>query len=267
MSEANTTSTTEESATTIMVNGHATELPHDLYIPPDALEVFLEAFEGPLDLLLYLIKKQNLDILDIPIAKITHQYQEYISLMHGLKLELAAEYLLMSAMLAEIKSRLLLPRPPMAEEDEEDPRILLIKRLKEYEQFKKAGEDLDNLPRVERDVQPIKIGHDNIPIMRPLPQVKLQELVSVLAEVLARIKLRNPHFVGHEPISIREKMGKILDRLHKSDFMPFQRLLERSEGKMGVVVTFIAMLELLKQSAIEIVQAEAYAPLHLKAVG
>jgi segregation and condensation protein A len=257
---------TEENAPNIMVNGESTALPHDLYIPPDALEVFLEAFEGPLDLLLYLIKKQNLDILDIPIAKITAQYQEYIDLMHGIKLELAAEYLLMSAMLAEIKSRLLLPRQVAEEEDEEDPRMLLVKRLKEYEQFKKAAEDLDQLPRVDRDVQPVSLGQENIPIVRPEPEVKLKELVMVLAEVLARVKLRNPHLVEQEPISVRERMGTILEKLHKSDFMPFKRLLERSEGKMGVVVTFIAMLELLKQSAIEIVQNGAYAPLHVKAI-
>lgn len=255
----------QSSPLAILVKGQPTELPHDLYIPPDALEVFLEAFEGPLDLLLYLIKKQNLDILDIPMAKITLQYQEYIHLMQGLKLELAAEYLLMSAMLVEIKSRLLLPRP-VDEVLEEDPRMALIKRLKEYEQFKKAAEDLDSLPRVDRDIQPIHMGHENIPVERPPPIVKLEELMVAFLEVLSRAKLRNPHLVEQEPISVREKMASVLEKLQKSDFMPFQRLLAHAEGKMGVVVTFIAILELLKQSAVEIVQHQAYAPLHIRAM-
>ncbi|MDF3055522.1 MAG: scpA [Gammaproteobacteria bacterium] len=256
---------TEKNPLTIIVKGLPTELPHDLYIPPDALEVFLEAFEGPLDLLLYLIKKQNLDILDIPMAKITLQYQEYINLMQGLKLELAAEYLLMSAMLAEIKSRLLLPRP-VSETSEEDPRMTLIKRLKEYEQFKKAAEDLDSLPRVDRDIQLVHIGHDNIPVERPLPTVKLEELMTALLEVLSRAKLRNPHLIEQEPISVRARMASVLEKLQTSDFVPFQRLLAQVEGKMGVVVTFIAILELLKQSAVEIVQQQAYAPLHVRAI-
>ncbi len=241
-----------------------TDLPQDLYIPPDALEIFLEAFEGPLDLLLYLIRKQNLDVLDIPIAEITRQYQQYIELMQGLKLELAAEYLLMAAMLAEIKSRLLLPRLASTETgEEEDPRAELVRRLQEYEQFKQAAELLDNLPRVERDIYTVAISSNTIQPIKSLPIVTLQELQNALTDVINRANWRIPHLIQPEVLSIRERMGKILERLSTGGFVPFHQLLEKIEGRLGVVVTLMAILELLKQTAIEIAQADPYAPIHV----
>lgn len=251
-----------------LVRGQAMhDLPQDLYIPPDALEVFLETFEGPLDLLLYLIKKQNLDILDIPIAEITRQYQQYIELMQGLKLELAAEYLLMAAMLAEIKSRLLLPRPPNTQEgEEEDPRAELVRRLKEYEQFKHAAEQLDALPRLERDIYPAAVCANTITPAKLLPVVELSELMNALQEVLSRASWRTPHLIHREVLSMRERMGHILQRITNGAFVPFHELLEKMEGRLGVVVTLMAILELLKQSSIEIAQAHPYAPIHVKGV-
>lgn len=239
-------------------------LPHDLYIPPDALQIFLEAFAGPLDLLLYLIKKQNLDILNIPIAEITRQYMQYIELMQELKLELAAEYLLMAAVLAEIKSRLLLPRINEAGE-EEDPRAELVRRLKEYEQFKQAAEDMDALPRVERDIFIAAASQVDLTVVKPLPSVDLNELIAALREVLIRADWRTPHTVMREALSVRERMTTILHKLQSADFIPFQRLFSFEEGRQGVVVTFIAVLELIKQSMIDIVQTEAYGDLHVKA--
>lgn len=241
------------------------DLPQDLYIPPDALEVFLDAFEGPLDLLLYLIKRQNLDILDIPIAEITHQYMDYVNLMKDLRLELAAEYLVMAAMLAEIKSRMLLPRPEATEEDDQDPRAELIRRLQEYERFKQAAEDLDALPRLGRDVFPtqvdIPVGH----VRRIPPPVDLQEVLLALKEVLARADLFTHHRVEREPLSLRERMSQVLDRLHGEHFALFTDLFEYSEGRSGVVVTFLAVLELIKASLVELVQAEPFAPIHVRA--
>lgn len=244
-----------------------TQLPLDLYIPPDALEVILEAFEGPLDLLLYLIKRQNLDILDIQVAEITRQYMEYIDLMKDLQFELAAEYLVMAAVLAEIKSRMLLPRQHEDEEDEEDPRAELIRRLQEYERFKDAAMNLDTLPRNERDFW---VGAADVPRIerpRPLPDVHLQEMLVVLARVLKRAENFASHHVSLEPLSTRERMSAILDSVHKSggQFVPFVALFEVSEGRAGVIVTFIAALELIKESLIEIVQHEPYAPIHVKA--
>ncbi|HVV68923.1 MAG TPA: ScpA family protein [Gammaproteobacteria bacterium] len=253
-----------ESVPFAVVRGEAvTVLPHDLYIPPDALEVFLEAFEGPLDLLLYLIKKQNLDILDIPIAEITRQYQQYIEMMQVLKLELAAEYLLMGAVLAEIKSRLLLPRPESLNE-EEDPRAELVRRLKEYELYKQAAEGLDALPRLERDILLASVPEPDTNVARPLPQLELRELLLTLAEVLQRAKWRMPHLISKEVLSVRERMTQILQKLTDTDFTPFQQLLDYAEGRLGVVVTLSAILELLKQSTIEIIQAQAFAPIHVK---
>jgi segregation and condensation protein A len=242
-----------------------TDLPCDLYIPPDALEVFLETFEGPLDLLLYLIKKQNLDILDISLAKITKQYQAYIELMQEMKLELAAEYLLMAALLAEIKSRLLLPRhPTQASEEEEDPRAELIRRLKEYEQCKHAAENIDQLPRVGRDVFTVTLSSCDIQPLKPLPSVHVKELCSALQNLLARASLRTPHLIQREMLSVRERMTHILNRLENVQFLPFSALFNLAEGRLGVVVTFIAILELLKQSALEIVQEQLYAPIHIR---
>jgi segregation and condensation protein A len=239
-------------------------MPLDLYIPPDALEVFLDAFEGPLDLLLYLIKRQNLDILDIPIASITDQYMEYMEMMKELKLELAAEYLVMAAMLAEIKSRLLLPRPESAGEDEEDPRAELIRRLQEYERFKQAALDLDALPRLERDVfavhAEIPPGHYN----RVPPAVDLREILLALRGVLARADLFASHRVEKESLSLRERMSLVLERLRGGAFVRFTALFEISEGRAGVVVTFLALLELIKAATLELVQTEAFAPIHVR---
>jgi chromatin segregation and condensation protein Rec8/ScpA/Scc1 (kleisin family) len=240
-----------------------TELPRDLYIPPQALEVFLEAFEGPLDLLLYLIRRQNLDILDIPIAEITHQYMEYIELMQELELELAGEYLLMAAMLAEIKSRMLLPRAHL-EEEEEDPRAELVRRLQEYERFKKAAEDIDALQRLERDGWIATAELTERKVVRLVPQVTLQEMLVAFKEVLARSAMFAHHHVQREPLSVRERMSQILGQLRESSFVEFIRLFRPEEGRMGVTVTFVAILELARENLIEIVQADAYAPIHVR---
>jgi segregation and condensation protein A len=238
-------------------------LPQDLYIPPDALEVFLDAFEGPLDLLLYLIKRQNLDILDIPIADITDQYMEYVELMKDLRLELAAEYLVMAAMLAEIKSRMLLPRPAESEE-EEDPRAELVRRLQEYEQFKKAAQDLDGLPRLERDhfvaAAEVPPGH----VRRLPPEVDLREVLLALRELLARADLFTSHRVERETLSLRERMSSVLEGLQGRGFVPFAHLFELHEGRAGVVVTFLAVLELIKSASIELVQSDLFAPIHVR---
>ena len=239
------------------------ELPQDLYIPPDALEVFLDTFEGPLDLLLYLIKRQNIDILDIPLAKITHQYIEYVELMVTLRLELAAEYLVMAATLAEIKSRLLLPRADSLEEDE-DPRAELIRRLQEYERYKQAAHDLSELPRLERDIYIAHSEPPNLKIDRPLPKVELQELLFAFKDILKRVDQRAHHFIERETLSIRERMTEILDRLRSKEFLNFEQLFTIKEGRAGVVVAFIAILELLKGSLIELVQTEPLAPIHIR---
>ena len=241
------------------------DLPKDLYIPPEALEVFLDAFEGPLDLLLYLIKRQNLDILDIPIADITIQYVEYVELMRELNLELAADYLVMAAMLAEIKSRMLLPRSTEEEQDEEDPRAELIRRLQEYERYKQAAEDLDSLPRLERDVFQANADFPDRIIERIEPDVDLKELLLALKEVFHRADMFSSHHVEREALSLRERMSMVLDKIDSEAFTPFTELFDFKEGRDGVVVTFMAVLELLKQSLLEIVQAEAFAPIHVKA--
>jgi segregation and condensation protein A len=258
----------EEQAPPIaMVRGQAfMALPKDLYIPPDAMEVFLEAFAGPLDLLLYLIKKQNLDILDIPIAEVTRQYMEYVELMKEVSLELAAEYLVMAAILAEIKSRMLLPRPENAEADEEDPRAELIRRLQEYERFKQAAEDLDKLPRHGRDTFVASASVEDMEFEKPLASLELQEVLLAFADVLRRVELTASHQIQMEPLSVRERMSNILDTLQKSEFVAFSTLFTPTEGRLGVVVTFLAMLELLKHHLIEFVQAAPFGPIHLKAV-
>ncbi|MEM8843501.1 MAG: ScpA family protein [Pseudomonadota bacterium] len=250
-----------------MVQGEpVTVPPQDLYIPPDALEVFLDAFEGPLDLLLYLIKRQNLDILTLPIANITHQYMEYIDLMKELRLELAAEYLVMAAMLAEIKSRMLLPRP-VEEDDEEDPRAELIRRLQEYERFKKAAEDIDALPRIERDFEEINIIQTEVVTEEKLPQVDMKDLIHALQDVLRRVEINKSHEIYQEPLSIRERMSSILNTLNADDFVDFASFFTKEEGRNGVIVTFIAILELLKERVIEIVQSEIFAPIYVKTAG
>ena len=237
--------------------------PEDLYIPPEALEVFLESFEGPLDLLLYLIKRQNIDILNIPIARITEQYMQYVELMKNINLDLAAEYLVMAAMLAEIKARMLLPRHEELE-DEEDPRSELIRRLQEYERFKQAASDLDDLPRMDRDtfatLVTVKIDKKD----KPLPEVQLSELLNAFKEILKRVDMSSDHQIKRENLSIREKMTHVLSELQGEEFILFYDLFKVEEGRQGVVVTFIAMLELLKMHLIDIVQAESYAPIYLR---
>lgn len=242
-----------------------TTLPQDLYIPPYALQVFLEAFEGPLDLLLYLIRRQNIDILDIPIAEITKQYVQYIEVMKELQLELAGEYLLMAAMLAEIKSRMLLPRPPVDEEEEEDPRAELVRRLQEYERFKKAAEDIGDLPRLERDIFLASADAPKPEIETKLPDVTLKELLVAFHDVLKRAEMFSNLQMQREPLSVRQRMSEILTRIKAGAFTDFSALFDPEEGRMGVAVTFIAILELLKESVIEVVQSEIYAPLHIRA--
>jgi segregation and condensation protein A len=240
-----------------------TTLPEDLYIPPDALEVILEAFEGPLDLLLYLIKRQNLDILNIPIAHITEQYMTYIDMMKNMRFELAAEYLLMAAMLAEIKSRMLLPRPEsVAEED--DPRAELVRRLQEYERFKKAAEDVDGLSRVHRDTW---VVHADLPPMdhtRPEPDVNLRELLIAFKDILNRADMYTHHQIKREILSVRERMSNVLAMLNADTFTEFAALFNVEEGRRGVVVTFMAILELLKEHMIDLVQTEPFAPIYVK---
>jgi len=248
-----------------LVYGEAlTEMPLDLYIPPDALEVILEAFEGPLDLLLYLIRKQNIDILDIPVAEITRQYMGYVELMKSVRLELAAEYLVMAAMLAEIKSRMLLPRSVEIEEEEGDPRAELIRRLQEYERFKAAAEGIDALPRVGRDVVVPRLEAPQAKVRKLLPQGSLEELLVSMAEVMRRNDLFESHQITRETLSTRERMGDVLERLKGGGFVPFVELFGVEEGKLGVVVTFMAILELVKESLIELVQNEAFAPIHVR---
>ena len=250
----------------VLVYGQAlTEMPVDLYIPPDALEVFLEAFEGPLDLLLYLIRKQNVDILDIPVAEITRQYMGYVELMKTVRLELAAEYLVMAAMLAEIKSRMLLPRAETAEEEEDDPRAELIRRLQEYERFKAAAEDIDGLSRVGRDVIVPRLEAPQAKARKLLPEVILEEVLMSMAEVLRRSDLFESHQVSREALSTRERMSEVLERLRGAGFVPFAELFTAEEGRLGVVVTFMAILELVKEQLVELVQNEAFAPIHVRA--
>ncbi|RDS83819.1 segregation/condensation protein A [Dyella monticola] len=242
------------------------QMPQDLYIPPDALEVILEAFEGPLDLLLYLIRRQNLDILDIPIAEITRQYMEYIDMMRDvMRLELAAEYLLMAAILGEIKSRLLLPRPPTEEGLEEDPRAELVRRLQEYERFKRAAEDIDTLPRLERDTVVVlaDVGERNV--VKLPPPLDLKEMLLALKDVMHRAELFGHHAIKREALSVRQRMGELLSRLDDDQFHRFETLFDVSEGRLGVVVTFLAMLELAKEFLINIVQEEPLAPIYVKA--
>ncbi|WP_019625407.1 ScpA family protein [Thioalkalivibrio sp. ALJT] len=243
------------------------ELPADLYIPPDALEVFLDSFEGPLDLLLYLIRRQNLDILAIPIAEITRQYMAYIEVMRALRLELAGEYLVMAALLAEIKSRMLLPRPSEAQSDDDtDPRMALIRQLQEYEQFKTAAERLDELPRMDRDVYAAGASVEALEGPPP-PAPTLDELMEALAAVMHRLSLTAHHHVSTEQLSVRSRMSDILERLHPERFVDFVTLLMSAEGRQGVVVSFLAILELTKAGLIEWGQSEPYSPIRLRRRG
>jgi segregation and condensation protein A len=249
-----------------MVEGEPiTEMPRDLYIPPQALEIFLEAFEGPLDMLLYLIRRQNLDILDIPIAEITRQYMQYIELMQVLQLELAGEYLLMAATLAEVKSRMLLPRPKLdGDADEADPRAELVRRLQEYERFKRAAENIDRIPRMERDYWVASADLVEKKVVRILPQVSLQEMLVAFQDVLSRSDMFAHHHVQREPLSVRQRMTDVLSALESGGFIEFVKLFSPDEGRRGVTVTFVAILELLREGLIDIAQSEAYGPLHVR---
>ena len=236
------------------------EIPRDLYIPPDALEVILDAFEGPLDLLLYLIRRQNLDILDIPVAEITRQYVDYIQAMHEMRFELAAEYLVMAAILAEIKSRMLLPRSELAEDEEGDPRAELVRRLQEYERFKQAAEDLDTLPRLERDTSTVSAFVPDRAAVRLPPPVDLREMLLALHDVLKRAELYTQHAIKRDALSVRQRMGELLQRLRDGSFHRFESLFEPREGRLGVVVTFLGLLELAKERLLDIVQEQPQPP-------
>ncbi len=242
------------------------QIPQDLYIPPDALEVILDAFEGPLDLLLYLIRRQNLDILDIPVAEITRQYVEYINVMQELRFELAAEYLVMAAMLAEIKSRMLLPRPPSDEGEEADPRAELVRRLQEYERFKQAAEDIDALPRQDRDTTPAHAFVPDRTTVKVPPPVDLKEMLLALHDVLKRAELFSGHAIKREALSVRQRMGDVLEQLEDGRFYRFDTLFTAEEGKLGVLVTFLALLELAKEQLLDIVQEAPLAPIYVKSL-
>ncbi|MFO7592550.1 MAG: ScpA family protein [Pseudomonadota bacterium] len=265
--EQSTNPQQEEMPFAIVQGSPITELPKDLYIPPQALEVFLEAFEGPLDLLLYLIKRQNLDILNIPIAEITKQYMQYVEIMKELQLELAGEYLVMAAMLAEIKSRMLLPRPVEEDGDETDPRAELIRRLQEYERYKQAAEDIDELPREGRDTFVASVVTPDRKSERPQPQVELRDILLAMTDVVQRAEMFAHHQVSREPLSIRERMSQILERITPDSFIEFTTLFTIEEGRRGVVVSLMAVLELIKQSLIELIQTEPFGAIHVKAVG
>ena len=241
-----------------------TELPRDLYIPPHALKVFLQAFEGPLDLLLYLIRRQNLDILDIPIAEVTEQYTRYIELMQDMQFELAGEYLVMAATLAEIKSRMLLPRPPGDSEEEEDPRAELVRRLQEYERFKTAAEDMDALDRMERDIAQAAAEVEGKRLVTKPPEVDLRELLLAFHDAVRRADLFSHHHVQRERLSVRERMSQILDTLEDTGFTEFSRLFDPAEGRPGLAVTFLAILELIKEATVDVVQNELYGPIYLR---
>jgi len=242
------------------------QIPQDLYIPPDALEVILDAFEGPLDLLLYLIRRQNLDILDIPVAEITRQYVDYINVMQELRFELAAEYLVMAAILAEVKSRMLLPRPPAVEGEEADPRAELVRRLQEYERFKQAAEDIDALPRQDRDTTPVRAFVPERTTVRLPPPVDLKEMLLALHDVLKRAELFSGHAIRREALSVRQRMGEVLEQLEEGRFHRFESLFTAEEGKLGVLVTFLAVLELAKEQLLDIVQEEPLAPIYVKSL-
>jgi segregation and condensation protein A len=250
-----------------LVNGQSyTNLPKDLYIPPDALEIILESFHGPLDLLLYLIRRQNIDILEINVAAITHQYVAYVEMMSDLQFELAAEYLVMAAMLAEIKSRMLLPRSKEEEEEGDDPRAALIRRLQEYERFKTAAEDIDEIPRMYRDIHPATAAAPDRNLTRADPDVDFKEILIALSEVLRRADMFESHQVEMERMSTRERMTQVLERLSlEKTFVPFVSLFTVAEGRLGVIVTFMAVMELIKESLIDIVQNEAFGAIHVKA--
>src|ERR687892_1176667 len=239
------------------------ELPHDLYIPPDALEVVLEAFEGPLDLLLYLIRKENLDILDIPMAPLTRQYLEYVEIMRKTNLELAAEYLVMAAMLMEIRRRLSLPRPPAAEAIEDDPRAELVRRLLEYERMKKAAQGLDELPQVGRDVIAISVWIEKT-VSQKLPDVNAGDLAEAWRSLLHRARMSKHHRVSREELSVREHMSTVLRRLRERRVLEFSELFDPGRGVPVLVVTFLALLELARELLVELTQSAGFGPIYVK---
>jgi segregation and condensation protein A len=256
-----TTPPVPEAPSTVKVLGQTLDkLPEDLYIPPDALQVFLDAFEGPLDLLLYLIRRQNLNILDIPLLKITQQYMVYIELMRDMRLELAAEYLVMAAMLAEIKSRLLLPRPVL-ENAEADPRMDLVRRLQEYERYKTAAERIDSMPRVGREIFLAQARPEKVDSVVQLPVPKMRELLEAFRDAMHRAELFVHHHIAREPLSVRERMTRIIARISAGTGAQFVEICDPAEGRMGVVVCFLAVLELVKGHMIELAQESAFAPL------
>ena len=241
-----------------------TSLPEDLYVPPNSLKIFLDTFAGPLDLLLYLIRKQNLDVLDIDVAKITEQYISYIDLMESFEIELAGDYLVMAAYLAELKSRMLLPRPK--ENEEEDPRAELMRRLQEYQRFKEAAAKIDLLPRLNRDFYLAGAKLPEFEALTPIAELPMEELTFALAEVMRRVDQSKAHLINFEQLSTRERMTEILERMRNETFIEFYSLFSSEEGRMGVVVTFLAVLELLKDSLIEIVQSEEFGPIHIRGI-
>jgi len=255
----------EEMPFALVLGQPVTEVPHDLYIPPDALEVILDAFEGPLDLLLYLIRRQNLDILDIPINEITRQYVEYIDMLQDMQFELAAEYLVMAAILAEIKSRMLLPKPASDDGEEADPRAELVRRLQEYERFKQAAEDLDELPRVGRDFALAEAFVEDRTIVRLPAEVELKELLVALKDVLSRAELFTSHQVEQETLSVREHMSNILSKLRDNPYLEFHHLFDPDEGRMGVVVSFLALMELCREQLVDLVQHKPFGQIYVKA--
>ena len=255
----------EEMPFAVVQGKELTALPKDLYIPPDALEIILEAFEGPLDLLLYLIRRQNLDILEIDVAEITKQYMGYIDLMSTIQLELASEYLVMAAMLAEIKSRILLPRQVAEDDDEDDPRAELIRRLQDYERFKMAAEDIDEMPRMGRDIYQASAESPDKKNGKQYSEVQMQELLMALSDVMKRAEMFESHHIQLEKLSTRERMSQILENIRDKQFVPFATLFKKSEGRLGVVVTFLAIMELIRESLVEIVQNESFGPIHIKA--
>ena len=259
--------TEQQESARILVNGKELEKwPDDLFIPPDALEVFLETFQGPLDLLLYLIRKQNLDILNIPVAKITRQYMDYVELMRKLRLDLAAEYLVMAAMLAEIKSRMLLPRPKTEEhDDEQDPRAALVRRLQEYERFNQAGQDIDKLERVERELYLVSASFEDPEPVQVKSRASLNDLVLAFRNVIERSDLNKKFQIGKEGLTVRQKMTHILDRIRSGQFLRFEDLFDPGEGRPGLVVSFVAVLEMIRDDTLVVVQNEPFSPIHLKA--
>jgi len=257
--------TQEEMPFAVVQGEPVTQLPRDLYIPPQALEVFLEAFEGPLDLLLYLIRRQNLDILDIPLADITRQYMNYIELMQDMQLELAGEYLLMAATHAEIKSRMLLPRSSEATTEEIDPRADLVRRLQEYERYKQAAESIDRVPRLERDIWLASAHNEHKRPTTQLPTVTLQEMIVAFRDVVSRAAMFQHHHVQRERLSVRARMTDVLAAVEGGGFVDFGNLFKPEEGRMGVTVTFIAILELVREGLLDLVQTEPYGPLHVRA--